>query len=152
MDLSGDADIRAVEIISGTKGINIHNSSSQKIIIDADYIEESNGNDGVIRSSSGSNYVLRNAKIKNNYSGSSSPYSRGIYIDGGSVDDQTIEIENVIIVTGTGSLDFSIFRSGSNGINIKNYGLFVKKGVSSLVGFIVGTNSNFKVITNNDIG
>ncbi len=57
------ANFQCDEIISGTKGINIDNSD-EPIIIDANYIEGSNGNDGVINSASGSNYVLRNAKIK----------------------------------------------------------------------------------------
>lgn len=153
MDLSGDADIKAVEIISGTKGINIHNGSTQKIIIDANLIEGSNGNDGVIRSSSGSNYVIRNAKIKNIYTGSSSPYSRGIYIEqGSSANNQSIELENIIIVTGTGSLDFSIYRAGTtNGIAIKNLGLFVNVDKNNLVSFEIGTSTNFKYIISPEI-
>lgn len=115
MDLATDANILVDEIISDTKGINIHNGSTQKIIIDANYIEGSNENDGVIKSASGSNYVLRNAKIKNTYTGSSSPYSRGIYIEeGDQTNDQLIELENLIIVTGTGTNDFSYFSRRSN--------------------------------------
>jgi hypothetical protein len=152
MDLSSNVDCQCIEIISGTKGINIHNGSSQKIIIEADYIEGSNGNDGVIKSASGSNYVLRNAKIKNTYTGSSSPYSRGIYIESGSsTTDQTIELENLIIVTGTGANDYSIYRDVSTGIVVKNLGLFVKKDKNTLVSFTIGISTNFKFIISTDI-
>ena len=112
--------------------------------------ESFNGNDGVIKSASGSNYVLRNAKIKNTTS--SSP-SIGIYIDSGSsTTDQTIELENLIIITGTDSIDYSIFRDGmTTGIEIKNLGLFVKKDKNSLVSFTIGTSTNFKYIVSPDI-
>ncbi|MEO6694283.1 MAG: hypothetical protein ABIY50_09970 [Ignavibacteria bacterium] len=152
LDLSSNVECLVDEIISGTKGIYIHNVSSQKVIIESNYIEGSNGNSGVIKSAAGSNYVLRNAKIKNTYTGSSSPYSRGIYIEDGS---QTIEIENLIIVTGTTTNDFSIFRAGSTNIDIKNLGLFVKKAISGnitlKIGTGIGTGENFKYIISNDI-
>ena len=156
MDLSSNAECLVDEIISGTKGIYIHNGSSQKIIIEANYIEGSNGNDGVIKSATGSNYVLRNAKIKNTYTRSSLPYSRGIYIDDGNANDQSIEIENLIIVTGIGTNDFSIFRNGSNNIDIKNLGLFVKRKKSDNVMLKIGTgieppDGNFKYIISTDI-
>ncbi|MCB0726054.1 MAG: hypothetical protein KDD00_01220 [Ignavibacteriae bacterium] len=140
--------IQSDEIISETKGINISNSDEQ-VIIDANYIEGSNGNDGVIRSASGSNYLIRNAKITNTYT--SSP-SIGIYLDTGS---QTIEIENLIIVTGTETNDFSIFRNSTTNIDIKNLGLFVKKAISMhitlKIGTGTGTGENFKYIISNDI-
>ncbi len=143
--------IQSDEIISGTKGINIKNSSEQ-IIIDANYIEGGNGNSGVVKSAAGSNYVLRNAKIKNTYAGSSTPYSRGIFIDSGiSTLDQQIELENIIIVTGTGSLDYSIFRAGSTGIEIKNLGLFAKVDKNNLVSFAIGKQINYKFIVSTDI-
>ncbi|MBK7158904.1 MAG: hypothetical protein IPH77_10150 [Ignavibacteria bacterium] len=101
MDLRADADILVDEIISKTKGININNnpsSGNKKVIIDANIIEGSNGNDGVIRSATGSNYVVRNAKIKN--TATSSP-SIGIYIETGTNTlDQAIELENLNLVTG----------------------------------------------------
>lgn len=152
MDLAANADILVDEIISNSKGINIHNGSAQKIIIDSNYIEGSSGNDGVVRSESGSNYVLRNAKIKNTYTGSSSPHSRGIYIDSGS---QTIEIENLIIVTGAETDDYSIFRNSTTNIDIKNLGLFVKKEISEHITLKIGTGTgigeNFKYIISSDI-
>ncbi|MCB0727090.1 MAG: hypothetical protein KDD00_06470 [Ignavibacteriae bacterium] len=141
--------IQCDEIISLSEGINIDNSHDA-IVIEANYIEGSDGNDGVIKSASGSNYVLRNAKIKNTTS--SSP-SIGIYIDSGSsTTDQTIELENLIIITGTDSIDYSIFRDGmTTGIEIKNLGLFVKKDKNSLVSFTIGTSTNFKYIVSPDI-
>lgn len=152
MDLRADADILVDEIISKTKGININNnpsSGNKKVIIDANIIEGSNGNNGVVKSANGSNYVVRNAKIKNTTT--SSP-SIGIYIESGDADDQIIEIENIIIVTGTNTNDFSIFRNGmTNGIAIKNLGLFVKKDKSSLVTFEVGTSTNFNYIISLDV-
>ncbi len=155
MDLAADADILVDEIISKTKGINIDNNPTEgnkKVIIDANIIEGSNGNDGVIRSATGSNYVVRNAKIKNTYTGSSTPYSRGIYIEGNSqANDQTIELENLIIVTGTGTLDYSIFRAGSTNIDIKNLGIFVKVDKNNLVSFKIGILTNYKFIISTDI-
>ncbi len=155
MDLASNADILVDEIISKNKGININNNPSEgnkKIIIDSNYIEGSNGNDGVIRSATGSNYVLRNAKIKNTTT--SSP-SIGIYIESGDADDQIIEIENIIIVTGTDTNDFSIYRNSTNNINIKNLSLFVKKAISGhitlKIGTGIGTGENFKYIISSDI-
>jgi len=154
LDLASDANILVDEIISVTKGINIHNTSTQKIIIDSNKIEGSNGNDGVIRSSTGSNYVIRNAKIINTYTGSSAPFSRGIFIsDNNQANDQTIEIENLIIVTGTGSNDASIYRDGNQNIDIKNLTLFVKKDISSNITLKIGTGitGNFKYIVSMDV-
>jgi hypothetical protein len=144
---------QCVEIISGTKGININNSDEQ-IIIDANYIEGSNGNDGVIKCNDSTNLVLRNAKIKNTYSGSSSPYSRGIYITDTEEATQLIQIENLIIVTGTTANDFSIYRDGSNNIDIKNLTLFVKKAISGHITLKIGTEAvtgNYKYIISSDI-
>jgi hypothetical protein len=42
-----------MKLLASTKGINISNSDEQ-VIIDANFIEGSNGNDGVIKSASGS--------------------------------------------------------------------------------------------------
>ena len=154
LDLATNANIIVDEIISETKGINIHNDSSTKIVIDSNKIEGSNGNDGVIRSVSGSNYVLRNAKIINTYTGSSAPHSRGIFIsDNNQANDQTIEIENLIIVTGIGSNDASIYRDGNQNIDIKNLTLFVKKDISSNITLKIGTGitGNFKYIVSTDI-
>jgi len=148
IDLASNAECLVDEIISGTKGIYIHNSSSQKVIVDSNYIEGGNGNSGVIKSDSGSNYVLRNAKIKN--TATSSP-SIGIYIPDGGTNNQTIEIENLIIVTATGVSDFSIYRDGSNDIHIKNLTLFVKKDISGHVKLDIGDEDNFKYIVSNDI-
>jgi len=153
MDLRADADILVDEIISKTKGINIDNnpsSGNKKVIIDANIIEGSNGNDGVIRSATGSNYVVRNAKIKN--TATSSP-SIGIYIETGTNTlDQAIELENLIIVTGVDTTDFSLFRDGTTvGIIIKNLGLFVKKDKNTLVTFAIGTSTNYKYVVSTDV-
>ena len=153
MDLAADADILVDEIISKTKGININNnpsSGNKKVIIDANIIEGSNGNDGVIRSATGSNYVVRNAKIKN--TATSSP-SIGIYIETGTNTlDQAIELENLIIVTGVDTTDFSLFRDGTTvGIIIKNLGLFVKKDKNTLVTFAIGTSTNYKYVVSTDV-
>ena len=147
--------IKSDNIISLTKGINIDNENDP-IVIEANYIEGSNGNDGVVRSATGSNYVLRNAKIKNTFTGSSSPYSIGVYIEGNlSSNDQSIEIENLIIVTGTTSNDHSILRDGTTNIDIKNLGLFVKKAISENITLKIGTGTgsgeNFKYIISTDI-
>lgn len=155
MDLSSNSDCICDEIISGTKGIYIHNGSSQKIIIDSNYIEGGNGNSGVIKSAFGSNYVLRNAKIKNI---SSSGDSVCIYIDSGSSStDQTIEIENLILVTGNTSSGKPIFRAGATSIDIKNLGLFVNLGIDrTKIILKIGTGieptvGNFKYIISPDV-
>jgi hypothetical protein len=155
MNLAANADILVNEIISDAKGINIHNGSTQKIIIDSNYIEGYINNDGVIKSASGSNYVLRNAKIKNT---STSGDSVCIYIDLGLVDnDQMIEIENLILVTGNTSTGETIFRDGTHTIDIKNLGLFVNKGIDrTKIILKIGTGTepidgNFKYIISSDI-
>lgn len=151
MDLASNVDCICDEIISGTKGIYIHNSSTQKIIIDANKIEGSNGNNGVVKSMIGSNYVLRNAKIKNI---STSGDSVCIYIDSGV---QTIEIENLILVTGNTSTGKPIFRAGSISIDIKNLGLFVNleidrtKIILKIGTGIEPTVGNFKYIVSPDV-
>ncbi|MFZ1320740.1 MAG: hypothetical protein WAT71_04215 [Ignavibacteria bacterium] len=150
LDLIDDiqsAYIKSDNIISLTKGINIENENDP-VVIEANYIEGSNGNDGVVRSATDSNYVLRNAKIKNTYTGTTTPFSIGIYIPGGSANDQTIEIENLIIVTGTEENDFSIFRNDmTNVISIKNLGLFVNTDISDKVQLLIGDDTNFKYIS-----
>ena len=153
LDLIDDiqsAYIKSDNIISLTKGINIENENDP-VVIEANYIEGSNGNDGVVRSATGSNYVLRNAKIKNIYTGTTTPFSIGIYIEGGDVNDQTIEIENLIIVTGTEEDDYSIYRDGNNNINIKNLGVFVNMEVSAKTTLIIGDDINFKYIIDSNV-
>ena len=155
MDLSSNVDCICDEIISGTKGIYIHNSSTKKIIIDANKIEGSNGNNGVVKSANGSNYVLRNAKIKNI---SNSGDSVCIYIDSGStLTSQTIEIENLILVSGNVSSGKTIFRAGSTAINVKNLGLFVNKAIDEdMIILEIGLglddpDYNYKYIVSTDI-
>ncbi|MCB0726292.1 MAG: hypothetical protein KDD00_02435 [Ignavibacteriae bacterium] len=140
--------IQCDEIISLTEGINIANRN-EPIVIEANYIEGSSGNGGVIKSVSLSNYVLRNAKIKNTTT--SSP-SIGIYIVDGDINDQNIEIENLIIVTGIAeNQDYSIYRDGENNINIKNLLLFVRAGISDNITLLIGDINNFKYIEDSTI-
>ena len=81
----------------------------------------------MIRSASGSNYVVRNARIKNI---SNSGDSVCIYIDSGStLTSQTIEIENLILVSGNTTSGKTIFRAGSTAINVKYLGLFVNRAI-----------------------
>ncbi|MBK8981374.1 MAG: hypothetical protein IPM38_03380 [Ignavibacteria bacterium] len=152
LDLATDANIIVDEIISETKGINIHNDSSTKIVIDSNKIEGSNGNDGVIRSSTGSNYVVRNAKIKNT---STSGDSVCIYIASGQIDnDQTIEVESLILATGNTSSGKTIYRPGTHTIDVKNLGLFVNKGIDRAIIILkigTGTEGNYKYIVSSDI-
>jgi len=157
LDLTNDiisAYIQCDEIISLTEGINIENSD-EPIVIVANYIEGSDGNVGVIRSASGSNYVLRNAKIKNVSTGSNSVC---IFINSGSSEtDQTIEIENLILVTGNTSTGDTIRRDGNTGIVIKNLGLFVNKLINEeliILEIGVGLGNpeyNYKYIFSTDI-
>ncbi|MBK8381740.1 MAG: hypothetical protein IPL16_07605 [Ignavibacteria bacterium] len=94
--------------------------------------------------------MVRNAKIKN--TATSSP-SIGIYIETGTNTlDQAIELENLIIVTGVDTTDFSLFRDGTTvGIIIKNLGLFVKKDKNTLVTFAIGTSTNYKYVVSTDV-
>lgn len=124
--------IQCDEIISLSEGINIANSD-EAIVIEANYIEGSSGNDGVVRSSSGSKYILRNAKIK---CVDISISSVCLFISTGI---QEIEIENLILVTGNLVDGDTIRRDGSN-IEVKNLGLFVNKAINeSLITLVIGT-------------
>jgi len=155
LDLTDDiqsAYIKSDNIISLTKGINIDNENDP-IVIKANYIEGSNGNDGVVRSATGSNYVLRNAKIKCT---DTSADSVCIYLPDGDENDQSIEIENLILVTGNTTSGDTIKRIGSNIINIKNLGLFVNKEINESIinlqiGTGTGTGENFKYIVSSDV-
>lgn len=145
--------VQCDKIISTSKGIHIENRTDQ-IVIDANYIEGGNGNNGVIRSVSLSKYVIRNAKIVNTYVGSSSPYSRGIFINYGNTNSQTIELENLIIVTGVDANDYCIyFEPGTppTTMEIKNLNLFSNKDKLSSVNFLVGDIGNNKFIISGDV-
>ena len=99
----------------------------------------------MIKCNNSTNIVIRNAKIINTYTGSSSPYSRGIYItdhDGG----QLMEIENLIIVTGTTANDFCIYRAGTTNIDIMNLNLFSNQDKSGHFTLKIGDTSNKKFI------
>jgi hypothetical protein len=146
MDLGADANINCTEIISETKGVDIHNSSTQKIIIDGDLIEGSTGNNGVIYSYGYANYLIRNAKIKNSSSSSS---SIGMYVD--EPETQNITLENVIIVTGNLTNGETIFVAvPAVELDIYNYGLFLNKEAAS-INYLVGDDNNHKVIIDSDI-
>jgi len=144
LDLTGEivsAYFECDEIISLTEGINIENSD-QPIVIQANYIEGSDGNDAVVKCNDLCNLVLRNAKIKN----TTESTSIGIYITDHN-GDQLNELENLIIVTGTvEDQDYSIFRDGSNNIDIKNLLLFVKQPISNNITLLIGDENNFKYI------
>ena len=145
--------IQCDEIISLTEGINIENSD-EPILIEANYIEGNIGNDGVVRSAGGSNYVLRNAKIKCT---DETENSVCIYLPDGSINDQTIEIENLILVTGELEDGDTIRRIGDNEISIKNLNLFVNKAIDEeKVKLKIGVGLedpeyNFKYIVDNSI-
>lgn len=152
LDLSADADIIVNEIISSVRCINIHNRSGQ-IIIDADYIEGSTAEtDGVVYSTGDSNFILRNMKIKNiNTSGTTSPYSLGIYLDGSDTID--LQLENVILVTGDTSMDSKTIDS-LIARDVKNLALFVNKPKSANITLLIGTEvttGNYKYIESSDI-
>lgn len=144
------ANVICNKIISDTKGINIDNSN-QEIIIDANYIEGNIGNDGVIKSSGTSKYMLRNAKITCTDTSSNSVC---IYIPNSAANLQTIQIENLILVTGNISTGDTIRRIGDNEMKIKNLGLFVNKEINLtktplLIGTgVTGPNANYKYIIN----
>lgn len=148
LDLTGNitrANIQCVEIISGTKGINIANSYDP-IIIDANYIEgkSHNSTSGVISCDTHSNIVLRNAKIKNI---SSANGSVGIYID--SQNNHQIEIENLIVVTNDLTNGKTIYKDGNN-LDIKNLLVFLNKSATNIT-FLIGTDTNKKVIVSDQI-
>jgi len=153
MDLRANANILADEIISVEKGIFIANAGNQKTIIDSNYIEGSNGNYGVIYSWSGAHYSLKNAKIVNT---STSSDSVCIYLQEGEQDDQTIEIENLILVTGNSEDGETIFRAGDTYNSIVNLLLFVNKVIDQdKVVLLVGTGliigENYKYIYSSDV-
>lgn len=142
--------IQCDEIVSLTQGINIENSD-EPIIIDTSYIEGNIGNDGVVKSVSGSNYILRNAKIKCT---DETEDSICIYIDEG---EQNIEFENLILVTGNLIDGETILRVGNN-IEIRNLNLFVNKSINeNLITLLIGTGMivpedyNYKYIVSDEI-
>ena len=107
----------------------------------------------MVRSAAGSNYVLRNARIKCT---DTSADSVCIYLPDGDENDQSIEIENLILVTGNTTSGDTIKRIGSNSINIKNLGLFVNKEINESIinlqiGTGTGTGENFKYIVSSDV-
>lgn len=139
------------EIISGTKGINIYNYS-KAIIIQANFIEGSNGHYGVIYCYVRTNLVLRNAKIKNTSTSSSTPYSICIYIYAGSF-EQFFNFENVTIVTGNTSTGQTLYLpvTGAEDPIVQNLGLFVNKYLGSAVNLQIGTAANYKYIQSSDV-
>jgi hypothetical protein len=150
LDLTDDiisALVQCDSIISLTKGINISNSGEQIVII-ANYIEGSDGNDGVIKCNDNCNLYLRDAKIKNTTE--SSP-SVGIYITDTEDPTQKIMIENLIIVTGTGEDDYSILRDGELEIEVKNLLLFANNKISNNIILLVGDENNFRFIEDSNI-
>ncbi len=156
LNLTGDvvsANFQCVDIISGTKGINIANSD-EAVVIDANYIEGGIGNSGVIKSVANSVYILRNAKIKCTDTTSNSVC---IYLPDGNQNDQNIEIENLILVTGNTNSGATMKRIGNNTIQVKNLGLFVNKAIDeSKIILEIGLglndpNYNYKYIISTDI-
>jgi len=142
LDLGANANIKCSEIISDTQGVNIHNTDPEKIIIDSDYIEGSVGNNGVVYAVDSANFTIRNAKIKNVSTASSSV---GIYLDPVN-GNPYIELNNIIVVTGDLIFGESIYENtGSNVAYIYNYGTFANKNISG-PSILVGTDLNYKVI------
>ncbi len=144
--------IQSDEIISTTRCINIDNDDEQ-IIIDANYIEGVTAeSDGVVYCNNHGKFLLKNAKIKNlNSSGSSSPYSIGIYL--GNTGTINMELENIIVVTGDTSNDSRTVVSAISR-NVKNLGLFVNKPKSDNITLLIGTEivtGNYKYIVSNDV-
>jgi hypothetical protein len=153
MDLRANANILVDEIISVEKGIFIANAGNQKTIIDSNYIEGSIGNYGVIYSLSGAHYSLKNAMIKNT---SPEKNSICIYLQSGEQDDQTIEIENLILVTGNTEDGETIYRDGETFNSIVNLLLFVNKEIDQdkvvlLVGTGLISGENYKYIYSADV-
>jgi len=146
--LNSDAEIFCNKIKSDTKGVLIQNSSTQRIFIDSNFIEGSVGASGAVEIADSSNVIIKNARIKNISSSSS---SIGMYINPGN-GNPTIELDNVIIVTGNLTWGESVYvLTGSEPATyIKNLGLFVNKAVVGAE-ILIGTETNFKVITNSQI-
>jgi hypothetical protein len=146
MELGADANINCTEIISEQQGVEIHNSSEQKVIIDSDYIEGNVNNNGVIYSYGYANYLIRNAKIKNSDTSSS---SIGMYID--EPDSQNITLKNVIVVTGNITSGETIYAvNPTMEFFVYNYGLFLNKE-ATYVNYFVGDDNNYKVVVDSDI-
>lgn len=148
LNLGANANIKCSEIISDTKGVNIHNEAPQKVTIYADLIEGSTGNYGVIYSVGATLYEIQNAKIKNKSTSGSVPYSIGIYVD--NADAQNITLQNVILVTGNTTNGQTIYTPplAPETSTIYNYGIFLNKAVSSTFLWVVGdsNNDNYKYI------
>jgi len=139
------------EINSGTKGINLYNHN-EAVVIQANFIEGSNGHYGVIYCDAHTNMVLRNAKLRNTSTSGSTPYSVGIYINASSY-EQFFTIDNVVLITGNTSTGQTMFFpvTGAEPTIVKNLGLFVNKNIESDIGIEIGTAAKFKYIQSSDI-
>lgn len=139
--------LKCSEIIAGAKGIYIHNSETNEVIIDSDYIEGNGDGDGAISSVGTSKYLIRNAKIKN-VDDTSSSIGIFINISGGY---PNITLENVVVVTGSLANGETIYSDVGVSITyVNNYGVFLNKDASNIE-FIIGDSGNYKVIVDNEI-
>lgn len=118
------------EVISEGGGSNPVNAVEldnfmNEIIFDANYVQGWKDN-GVIYSN-GANAIIKNAKIKNTYTGAS-PSSIGIFITNAN-GTPIITLNNLKIVVGNTNDGKTIHYSPSGSIDIKNYGLLVNKAI-----------------------
>ncbi len=142
LDLASDFQATCNEVISDTKGVFIHNPNTSDIVIDSDYIEGSTGYYGTIYSIGIAKYTIKNAKVKNSSTSSS---SIGMYIDTNS-GYPNVTLNNVIVVTGNLDEGQSIYGT-EGGISpnlVNNYGLFLNVRASNIQ-YVVGTIANYKV-------
>lgn len=142
------ANILCIDIISGVRCINIDNDDDQ-IIIDANYIEGNIGaTDGVVYCNNHGKFLLRNAKIKNLRTSGTSPFSIGIYL--GAMGTISMELENIIIVTGDSHATDARTIVSAVARTVKNLGLFTNKPNTNIT-FQIGTTGNFKYIVSPDV-
>lgn len=129
--------IKCNEIISEGNGGNVpvnaidFSNFTNLITLDVNYIQGYRDN-GVVFIN-GANVQIKNALIKNTYSGSGVA-SVGIFLAG----SQIITLSNVKVVTGSLTYGKTIYFAGV-GIEVFNFGLFVNKEIETNITLLIGT-------------
>jgi len=150
VDIGGDnikGSIICNEIVSDAlSGVRIEGNNAQ-FTIDAAFIEGYSFY-GSIYAQGDANLLLKNAKLINRDSSSS---SRCFVLESLSSQIPRLTVRNVKAVTGNTSSGSIFYQANFSGINIFNYGLFTNKSLDSGVTLDIGNTGNFVFIESNDL-
>jgi len=136
--------VKCNEIISENSwGVRLH-SNNEQITIDCNYIE-GNSIGGAFYAQDDANVLLKNAKLKNNYT--SDP--RCIVLEKTDIDIPNLTLNNVkAVTTSSGSI---IFMAGFSAVTVKNFGLFANKALDSGVSLAIGNARNHLFVNSPDL-